>query len=87
MTEAKNTFPVVISSPDEIIWQGEAKSISAENSEGKFDILLEHANFVTFIRANSSIIIRTADEHASVFSYKNSVIAVKSGRVNIYADL
>ena len=84
---AESTFPVVISNPDEIIWQGEAKSISAENSAGEFDILFEHANFVTFVKSNSPIVIRTADGHATVFSYKDSVIAVKSGKVNIYADL
>ncbi|MHB1162904.1 MAG: hypothetical protein ACYCZZ_00010 [Minisyncoccota bacterium] len=87
MSEGKSTFPVVISSPDEIVWKGEAESVSAENSAGKFDILFEHANFVTFAKANSSILIRTADGHTNVFSYKDSVIAVKSGKVNIYVEL
>lgn len=83
----KNTFPVVISSPDEVIWQGDAISISAENSAGKFDILPEHANFVTFVNPDSQIVIRMEKKDANVFSYKDAVIAVKSGKVDVYTGL
>ena len=82
-----NTFPVVISSPDEIIWQGEATSVSAENSAGHFDILPGHANFVTFVNSHSQIVIQMQGKDANVFSYKDAVIAVKSGKVDIYTGL
>lgn len=87
MTGAKSTFPVTISNPDEVVWKGEAISVSAENSAGKFDILSEHANFVTFVKANSKILIRVLDKSPLVFSYKDAVIAVKSGKVDIYSGL
>jgi len=49
---------VVVNSPDKLIWEGKAYSISSENSAGVFDILPEHANFVTMIE-NKPITIRT----------------------------
>ncbi len=87
MIKAKGTFPVTISNPDEVVWEGEAISVSAENSTGKFDILSEHANFVTFVRPNSKILIRAVDKGPLVFSYKDAVIAVKSGKVDVYSGL
>lgn len=78
-------FKVRINSPNESIWEGMAVSLSSKNSAGPFDILPEHANFITMIQ-NEPIIVRTlGKEH--VFTYKNAVLSVYNREVTIYADI
>ena len=86
MAATPETLKVVINSPDELIWEGEAESVSSENSTGKFDVLAEHANFVTMI-TNKPITIRTVGGKNQVFSYKTAVLSVRGGRVTIYAEI
>lgn len=87
MSNPSESFPVVVTSPDEVIWEGEAESVSSENSAGAFDILPEHANFVTIIQKGSPITVRTVDKKTMNLGYRNAVLAVKEGKVDIYADL
>jgi len=86
MTDTSGVLKVVISNPSELIWEGEAESVSSENSAGKFDILSGHANFVTMIN-NKPIIIRNRDNKDQVVTYKTAVLSVMNGRVMIYADI
>jgi len=73
---------VRINSPEKIIWEGEADSISSKNNEGNFDILPYHANFVTFIEKNP-IVVRTGSE-TKEYSFKSSVIYASLNKVYIY---
>jgi F0F1-type ATP synthase epsilon subunit len=82
-----SAFPVAVTSPDKVIWEGKGISVSAENSTGRFDILPEHANFVTIIKPGVSIVVRTAEGSEHTFAYKNVVLAVKDGRVGIYVNI
>ena len=86
MNPTAETLTVTITSPDEQIWQGTAMSVSSENSDGPFDILPQHANFVTMVR-EKSITVRTVSEGEKVFSYKNAVMSVSQNKVNIYYDI
>lgn len=54
---AQNVLNVKILSPTQTIFDGEAHSVSAVNSTGRFDILPFHANFITLIQ-KSPIILR-----------------------------
>ncbi len=79
------TFIVKINSPSELIWEGTAVSVSSKNSVGPFDILPEHANFITMIQ-NELITVRTPNKERT-FTYKYAVLSVYSGNVTIYADI
>ena len=87
MNPMEGSFSVVITNPDETIWQGEAESVSAENSMGKFDVLPQHANFVTIINPGSTIVVRVFGKKPFVFTYEDAVLAVKSGKVDIYVNV
>lgn len=81
----KEKFKVSINSPDELIWEGMANSVSSKNSSGPFDILPEHANFITMIEGDP-IIVRFLDkEH--VFKYSNAVLSVYNNIVTVYTEL
>ncbi|HEY4502780.1 MAG TPA: hypothetical protein VJH21_03045 [Candidatus Paceibacterota bacterium] len=78
-------FDVVINSPDKLLWEGRAQSISSENSKGTFDVLPEHANFITMIE-NKPIIVRTGTTDHT-FNYENAVLSVRDGKATVYAGI
>ncbi len=78
-------FTVKINSPNELIWEGTAVSVSSKNSVGPFDILPEHANFITMIQ-NELITVRTPNKERT-FNYKYAVLSVYGGDVTIYVNI
>lgn len=84
--QAEETIEVTVINPDERVWEGRAFSVSSTNSAGAFDILPEHANFVTMIR-NQPVIVRTVDGQEMTFTYKNAVITVNDNKVSIYTEI
>lgn len=81
-----NYLNVSITSPKLELYKGEASSVSSTNSLGKFDILPEHANFVTLIEKNP-IIIRPPKGKPLTFSFALAVLAVNKNQVSIYTDI
>ncbi len=85
MDKLNKTFDVVINSPNELIWRGRASSVSSKNSAGIFDILPEHANFITMIQNEPITVISGGKEHS--FKYESAVLSVYNGTVAIYAEI
>ena len=81
----KPLLTVRINSPEKLIWEGKAEAISSENFQGKFDILPQHANFITMIE-NKPIKITTPTE---VFDYNfpNAVIYIHNNLVMVYTNI
>ena len=44
------TLHVRITQATDVLWEGEALSVSSENVDGPFDVLPLHANFVTLLK-------------------------------------
>lgn len=80
---SKPTLHVRIISPQQLILDTEALSVSSKNIQGSFDVLPQHANFITLIE-NSPIIIRTNDKKPLVFKYPLAILLNRENRVNIY---
>ncbi len=76
---------VKIKTPGGPVWEGGANSISSENSEGAFDILPGHANFLTLIN-NKPITICSPDKKQE-FKFDRAVIYVTKDVVSIYTHL
>lgn len=79
-------FAVTITNAEERIWEGTARSVSSKNSDGQFDILPGHANFVTMIK-NEPIVVRSGTKGDKIFTYKTAVLAVKDNKVSVYSDI
>lgn len=77
---------VKIIAPKEEVFTGQATSVSSINSQGKFDILPQHANFITIIE-NQPLIIRTIDKKILNFKFPLAIISVTQDKVNIYTDI
>lgn len=81
--EAK--LQVKISTPREILYEGEADSVSSVNSQGDFDILPFHANFVTLVQ-KEPIRVKIGSREKQ-FSFKNAVIHTDNSIVRVYGDV
>lgn len=85
MAKKEQSLQVRVSTPTAVLWEGEADSVSGENSQGKFDILPLHANFITLIQDTPVIIRQKAQEKQ--FTFKNAVIHTDSDVVRVYGDV
>lgn len=80
---ANQTLHVRIISPQALLLDTKATSVSSKNSSGSFDILSEHANFITMIE-NSPIIIRIPNQKPLTFNFPLAIIMTSQDKVNIY---
>ena len=85
----KNTkfkeLQVEVSDSNKVLWLGTASSVSSKNSQGKFDILPDHANFITIIES-TPISIRGHKE-TKEFKFKNALLYNQDNKVKIFADV
>ena len=80
------SLKVKILSPREVIFEGEASSVSSQNLSGNFDILPLHANFITLIE-NNTIKVTALDKTVTSFNFPVAIIYQINNQVNIYTDL
>ena len=77
------TLHVRIISPQKLLLDTEAFSVSSKNLYGLFDILPQHANFITLIE-NSPIEVRLPNQKPVIFKFTMAIILVTDNKVNIY---
>jgi len=64
------------------VFEGNAVTLSSYNQKGKFDVLTEHANFITLIQ--QEIIIIKPDGSQKKVTVGNGVMRVLGSTVDIY---
>lgn len=74
---------VRIISPQQLILDTQASSVSSKNSQGNFDILPSHANFITLIE-DSPIVIRIEGQKPLVFKFPLAIIINKENKIDVY---
>lgn len=79
------TLIVKIMSPREVLFDGPALAVSSENSQGKFDIIPEHANYITIVEKNPIVILKP-DKTQQSFTFAQAIIYHLKNKVSIYAD-
>lgn len=77
---------VRIDSPEKVIWEGKATSVSSVNSEGNFDILPEHASFITFVE-NKPVIVREEKKELGRYTFERAILYVHNNVVTIYTNI
>jgi hypothetical protein len=78
------TIKVDIRNRKEQFFDGEAKTVSSLNDTGEFDVLPQHANFVTLIKGY--VIVDKKLPTEKKFEIENGVLAAKTGAVDVYLD-
>jgi F0F1-type ATP synthase epsilon subunit len=87
MSKANNDarLNVMARAPFNKYYEGPAKSVSAANGVGKFDILPGHANFFS-VMVPGEVVIET-DKDVVNFMINNGVISVKGPEVMIFVNM
>jgi len=70
-------------SPVALVWQADVVSISAENREGVFDILPDHARFMSIINT-APVSIEGIDGTVKSFTFENAVLFFEDNKAVIY---
>jgi F0F1-type ATP synthase epsilon subunit len=86
----KATTPQVlhvrISRATEIIWEGDARTLTARNAEGPFDILPLHAHFISILD-NTPIVVIEKNGERREFVFDTAVMHVKDDQVRVYTNI
>jgi len=69
----------------QLLFNDDVKSVTSKNDTGIFDILPEHANFISII--SSPLVIGKLDGQKQEITFKNGLIKVKDNAVFCYVDL
>lgn len=78
----QDILTISINSPEKLIWEGKAYAVSSENSQGPFDILPRHANFITIIE-NKPITVRTGSKDY-IYKFHSCLIYSHDNYVYLY---
>lgn len=68
-----------------ILFDSEVDSVSSTNSEGKFDVLRQHTQFISIIK--DKITIRTLDGKVQELAVDNAVMRVKDGQIQVFLGI
>ena len=77
------TLHVRIISPQQLILEADAQSVSSKNLQGPFDVLPLHANFITVVE-NQPIVVRIPRQKPLIFKFPLAIMMVTENKVNIY---
>lgn len=81
--KVQDTITVTIMSPSTVVYEGTALSLSASNSEGIFDIMPDHARFMTLVAA-VPITVYELDGSNRVFTFDTAVLFFQDNAAKIY---
>lgn len=79
-----STLHVRIISPQQLILDTTASAVTSTNSQGPFDILPMHANFITVINDRPIIIRQQNGSKPLTYQFPLAIIYNSSNNVNIY---
>lgn len=79
------TLSVTVVSPEGAIFQGKAVAVSSWNDKGKFDILPQHANFITLIREKA--ILRLDSSKGKEVEFKQGILYCNNNQVEIFLGI
>lgn len=75
---------IKVRNPDEVVFEGEVDQISSSNKIGKFDILDNHANFISLIQ--DSLIMKKAGA-VNEIKVDSGVLRVQENKVFVYLGI
>lgn len=81
----EKTFKVEIVTPQKVAFQAEATSVSAPGVEGGFQVLFNHAPYLTILEVGL-ITVKDLEGHDTVFATGGGFVEVNNNRVVILAD-
>lgn len=73
---------VKVISREKVVYEGPAKWVSSKNEQGKFDVLPEHANFISLV--NAEVSIGEVNGQTVRFQVDDGVLRVTENKVEVF---
>ena len=83
---AQQLIQIKIMTPQQVVFNGPALSLSSKNTDGKFDIIAQHANFITIVEDQPIDIIQP-DKRKISFNFNLAIIHNASNIVSVFANI
>ena len=80
--EIDSYLELLIQDRKQTFFDGKVLSLTSTNDAGEFDVLPQHANFITMIK--EFVKIYETEEKTKTFDIKEGVMRVQNGKVEIY---
>ncbi|MBD3366529.1 hypothetical protein GF360_04320 [candidate division WWE3 bacterium] len=68
-----------------VLFEGMAKALSSVNDVGDFDVLPEHANFISLIK--DTVVLDKGTPHEKSFDIDSGLLSVDENGVDVYVGL
>lgn len=81
----KVNFHLKVQSRDALLYEGDVNSVTSFNEEGKFDILAQHAHFISLI--NNGLDIIDANGQRKHVDFDNALLRVKDNLLEVYVGV
>ena len=81
-----NKFQLKVVSREGSVFEGKVSSITSYNEKGKFDVLAQHANFISLIKKGLSVRETETGEEREI-SFDDALIRVKENFVEVYLGI
>ena len=85
MNVSGKTMHLRVLTRGELVFEGDVKSLSSVNELGKFDVLVEHANFISMVR--DYLIIREQGSADREIKISQGILRVVQDRANVYLGI
>jgi F0F1-type ATP synthase epsilon subunit len=76
---------VMVRNRTQILFEGDVESLTSINDTGTFDVLPQHANFISLIK--TQLILRPRGGEKKEISFTTGILKVKDTTVHCYIDL
>lgn len=78
-------FYLKVQDRDQVVFEGEVLSVTSKNDKGIFDILPNHANFISLL--NQNIKITKVDGSTQEVNLDNGVVKALGNKVEIFLGI
>lgn len=79
---SETTFHLSIRSREGKVYEADVVSLTSYNEQGKFDILAQHANFISLV--TRELTIREAGGTDKTINIDNALLRAREGRVEVF---
>ena len=76
---------LIVINRDGVILEEDISGVSSKNKKGKFDVLTNHANFISIIEG--ALIIHQKDGREKEMAVDNGIIKVRENTIEVYLGI
>lgn len=82
---AADSIHLIVRQRERVLFQGDIKAFTSFNERGEFDILYEHANFISLI--NKNCIIHKHDGTKQEMTIEQGIVSAYQNKVIVYLGI